>query len=308
MRKYLYFIFLLAGFSVSTSYGQDLIVTNVGDSIACKIVRETPTIVQFTYAKYNQNLVREFGKDRVSSIVMGFYDQIKNAAPAVQESTNTPIVNTSVVKTLVAEPETKNTANLDSTQWPRWQFGVNGGYGYRLFRARKEATPYELKYIDKIKTGFSFGTDLFYFPWKSVGFGVKYNMYRSKAERDIRTADDITLQFLGASVAHRKIFTNQKTAIISAFWAGYQPYKNVARHLGQSYTMKANTMGWGISVGIDHKITPKLALSLTGNCFMGNIYKFKRDSKGQVENVKLPYDAFEDLARADITLGLKFLK
>ncbi len=305
MRKYLCFILLFIGFSTSISYAQDLIVTNVGDSIVCRIVRETPTVVQFTYAKYNQNLIREFGKDRVSSIVMGFYDKVeKEQVVTVAEE---PMHRVAAVQERASEPVSVSMPRVDSTEWPSWQFGLNGGYGYRLFRADKQATPNELKYIDELKTGYTFGADAFYFPWKSVGFGVKYNAYRSKAERDIRTSDDISIHFIGAAVAHRKIFTNLKTSVVSAFWAGYQPYKNTARHIGQDQVIKAQTMGWGISVGVDHKISSKLALSLTGHCFMGNIYKFDRDVHGATEQVKLPYAQFGDLSRADITLGLKFL-
>ena len=71
--------------------------------------------------------------------------------------------------------------------------------------------------------------------------------------------------------------------------------------------MKAHTMGWGISVGIEQRISNQFALSLTGSGYMGNIYKYKRTAKGRTETVKFSYDEFEDLSRAEITLGLKFL-
>lgn len=311
MRKYFYIILLLSGLAFHNSRAQDLIVTNVGDSISCVIVRETSTVVQFSYAKYNQKMVREFGKDRVSSIVYRFYTERDSlrAIAALQNVSVTPEVIESDTIKQVVEPTAVDVANVqqETSPWGKWQFGVDGGYGYRLFRSRVKATSYEREYTDKMKAGYAMGANAFYFPWKNVGFGIKYKMYRSKAERDIRTRDDVTIQFFGAGVAHRKIFPNDKTSILSAFWAGYQPYKNVARHMGQDYTMKAHTMGWGLSVGIEQRISPQFALSLTGSGFMGNIYKYNKHHKGRTETVKFSYDEFEDLSRAEITLGLKFL-
>jgi hypothetical protein len=306
MRKYLYIIVLLSSFVFHNSNAQDLIVTNVGDSISCLIVRETNTVVQFSYAKYNQKIIREFGKDRVSSIVYRFYAE-RDSLRAISASGVIPIVQ-DTIRQIVRESSSELPAiEQETSPWGKWQFGLNGGYAYRLFRSRVRATSYEREYTDKMKAGYSFGADAFYFPWKNIGFGVKYNFYKSKAERDIRTSDNITIQFFGAAVAHRKIFPNDKTSILSAFWAGYQPYKNVARHIGQDYTMKANTMGWGLSVGIEQRISPQFALSLTGSGYMGSIYKYKKNSKGRTETVKFSYDEFEDLSRAEITLGLKFL-
>ena len=305
MRKYLHIIVLFAGFALQNSFAQDLIVTNVGDSISCQIVSQNTTVVKVSYTKYNQRIVREFGKDRVNSIVPGFYTQ-RDSLNAIVKLKDT--VATDISSQLQEEKSDSLPVLAQETSlWGKWQFGLSGGYGYRLYRSRVKATAYERAYTDKIKAGFAMGANAFYFPWKNVGFGIKYNIYRSKSERDIRTRDDVTIQFFGAGVAHRKIFPNDKSSILSAFWAGYQPYKNVARHIGQDYTMKAHTMGWGLSVGIEQRISPQFALSLTGSGFMGNIYKYNKHYKGRTETVKFSYDEFEDLSRAEITLGLKFL-
>jgi hypothetical protein len=311
MRKYFYLTVFLTGFLLHNSYAQDLIVTNVGDSISCLIVRETSSTVQFSYSKYNQKIVREFGKDRISSIVYRFYTE-RDSLFAIAALKNQPIMPDTIESDTLQMVTEKVVAEVvgveqDNSFWERWQFGFNAGYSQRLFRSQVNATPYEREYADRMKKGYSFGVNAFYFPWKSVGFGIKYNMFRNKAERDIRTHDDVTIQFLGVSVAHRKMFINNKTMLLSALWVGYQPYKNLARHIGQDYVMKAKTMGWGVSVGIEQRITSNLALSLTGSGYLGNIYKYTREYKGLTETVRFTYDRFEDLSRAEITLGLKFL-
>ena len=310
MKKYFSFAFLLVCFICNKSFAQDLIVTNAGDSLACKIVLQTKEYVHFSYNKYNHNTVRVLTMDRIKTVIPGFYTS-RDALNMVQSIQS----NNSIADSLVVFKSKSDTAIItekteDSVRitLPKWRFGINGGYAYRLFRPQIKSTPYELKYINELKSGYSFGADAFYFPWEKVGLGLKYDVYKSKGERDIRTKNDISIQFIGASVAHRMLFQNKKTSVISAFWAGYQPYRNVTRFVGQDYALKANTMGWGVSVGVEHSLGKKLALTAGASCFMGSIYKFKKETNGKTEMINLSKDTFEDLSRAEFTIGLKFLK
>lgn len=216
-----------------------------------------------------------------------------------QYKTTNVIADTSIITNVAdrVEPETST-----------WQFSINGGYAYRLFKPRIKSTPYEKEYIDNLKSGYSLGADLFYFPWKKVGFGLKYDRFNSKGKRDIRTKDDITIEFMGASVAHRLMFQNNRTSVLTAFWLGYQPYRNEFMFIGQNYKSYARTMGWGVSVSLDHRITQKLALSFSASCFMGSFYKYEQELKGSTRTIHLARDRFEDLSRAEFTVGLKFVK
>ena len=317
MRK-LFFVFLFICFVCKDSYAQDLIVTKVGDSLACRIIKQTEEYVHFSYTKYNYNSVRQLMMSRVQSIIPGFYhkrDSLRAAGKHVLVD-SLPIQSDTLI--FAEQPGAKVTATDTSITLivgdvvpaviSKWQFGINAGYAYRLFKPRIKATPYQLKYIDEIKSGYSFGFDVYYFHWKHVGVGFKYDIYKSRGVRDFRTKDDITIQFLGLSVAHRAFLLNDRTSLISAFWLGYQPYRNKAMFVGQNYTLNANTMGWGVSVGVDQKISPKLAIGLTGSCFISSAYKVSKQFKGVTETINLPTGIFEDLSRVELTLGLKFVK
>ena len=307
MRKIFSIVSFFVCFVCFKSYSQDLIVTNVGDSIACKIIEQTKHYIHFSYSNNNYSVVKKLRSSHVRNFVLGYYAKPNSLTKKQTDASKSTYQNKSTDKIA----DTSITITADDGIKPKlskWQFGINGGYAYRLFKPRIKSTSYELKYIDELKSGYSYGAELYYFHWKKVGFGLKYDVYKSKAERDIRTKDNITIQFLGPSVVHRKVFPNQKTSILSAFWLGYQPYRNVARYIGQDYVLKGRTMGWGVSVAIDHKITEKLALNFGASCFMGSIYKYKKEIKGRTEMVDLSKDNFEDLSRAEFTIGLKFLK
>jgi hypothetical protein len=304
MRKYFYLSVLLFCLICNRSYSQDLIVTNVGDSIACKIVRLEEKSVYYSYIKYNLSEIREISRDRVRSVIPGFYtqrDSSKSAAVMVRKDT---LLQAFQAPSLSTVQRTEDSLYLKPSPW---RFGINGGYAYRLFKPQISSTDYEMQYINDLKPGYSFGADLFYFPWEKVGLGLKYNVYKSKGTRDIRTKDDITIQFAGISAAHRQAFENKKASVLTAFWVGYQPYHNVKRAIGQDFVLRAATMGWGGSVGIDQKIGKNIALNISGSCFIGNVYKFRKEYRGQEEVVNLQRENFEDLSRAEITVGLKFL-
>lgn len=289
-----------------------MIVTNVGDSIACKVIEQTKEFVQFSYNRYNHDIIKKLRSDHVKSVTLNFYVRM--------DSLSKPIANTTSADTLIQIKQEENqivdsdtniritAGDLIEPELSKWQFSVNGGYAYRLFKPQIRSTPYERDYIDKLKSGYSLNADVFYFPWKKIGFGLKYDRFQSKGERDIRTKDDITIQFIGASVAHKLVFQNERTSVITAFWMGYQPYKNKFMFVGQDYTSKAQTMGWGVSVGLDYKITRNLALNFAASCFMGTIYKYEQELKGSSRTIHLARNRFEDLSRAAFTVGLKFLK
>jgi hypothetical protein len=304
MRIY-FCVMILAILSRQSIFAQDLIVTNVGDSISCAIKKETLKEVHFSYTRYNQHIFTKLGKDRVSAIVRGFYN-----TKGALNSSGTGVLSTGSTITLNQSALPANTGVIpkDSVRGAKWQTAISGGYGYRLFRSAVSATDYEKLYDQKRKPGISAGANAFYFPWKNVGFGVRYDFFNNRAERDIRTRDNVTIQFLGIGVAHRKAILSGSTSILSSFLLGYQPYKNTARYVGQDYVLKANTMGWALSVGVDQRIGKNIALGLAGNLLMGNVFKFHKSYKGRTETVNLSHHELEDLSRASLTLSLKFLQ
>lgn len=304
MRVYFCVVFLVLILSGRKGTAQDLIVTNVGDSISCHIRKETRTEVHFSYTRYNQEIFHKFGKDRVSAIVYGFYV----SRDSLQVSRKNTVASGKEDRPEPGNLTINQTTRKDTLAWIKWQTGVHVGYTRRLFRSALSATDYERLYDQKLKPGISAGADVFYFPWKSVGLGMRYDLYSNRAERDIRTHDHVTIQFLGLGVAHRKMFPNQSTAILTSFMVGYQPYRNRTRYIGQDYKLSANTMGWAVSVGIDHRIAKKLAVGLTGNCMLGNVFKFNKTYKGRTEVVNLSHHELEDLSRASITLALRFVQ
>ncbi|WP_143016853.1 outer membrane beta-barrel protein [Dyadobacter soli] len=195
----------------------------------------------------------------------------------------------------------------DQPDFARWSFGLNGGYAYRLFRAGRITSHDEQEYIKDLKSGIAFGGEVAYFPWKHVGFGVRYEMYKGKANLDSAQSEKVTIQHLSGALIHRSFLKNGKTAVLTSLLLGYQPYENKSTVGAQQFTFSGKTMNWGVSVGIEQPISPKLALNLTGTAMMGAIYRLQRKTAFSTETLHLSKDDSVDLSRFSVTLGIRFM-
>ncbi|MGG7663123.1 hypothetical protein [Dyadobacter sp. BHUBP1] len=190
---------------------------------------------------------------------------------------------------------------------PRWSIGLNGGYAYRLYRVGRVNSHDEQEYIKDLKSGIAFGGDIAYFPWKHVGFGLRYEMYKAKANLDSLQSEKVMIQHLSGALIHRSFLKNGKTAILTSLLLGYQPYENKSAVGVQQFTFLGKTMNWGVSVGIEQPISPKFALNITGTAMMGAIYRLQRKTEFSTETLHLSKDDSVDLSRFSLTLGFRFL-
>lgn len=197
--------------------------------------------------------------------------------------------------------------NVDTPGLPKWTFGLNGGYAYRLFRAGRVTSHDEQAYLKDLKSGISFGGDVAFFPWKHVGFGLRYEMYKARATMDSSQSEKVTIQHLSGALIHRSVLKNGRTAVLTSLLLGYQPYENKSTVGAQQLTFSGKTMNWGVSVGIEQPISPKFALNLTGTAMMGAIYRLQRKTDINTETLHLSKDDSVDLSRFSLTLGFRFL-
>lgn len=188
----------------------------------------------------------------------------------------------------------------------KWAFGLSGGYSYRLpNKGARTSAPYS-KYLRNLKSGYSLGADLHRFFWKQTGLGLKYNIFKTQGDFDNKNGDDITIQFIGPSAVYQYPLKNNTTSVLAGFAMGYQSYANKGKANGKEFTNKGNAMGWAVSVGLEQKLNNHFALNISGACYLGTSYKFRRKTGGITETVHLSKEKFEDLSRVELTLGLKF--
>lgn len=192
-------------------------------------------------------------------------------------------------------------------QSSKWRVGIQGGFTYSLAQISNRLSADEASYQKGVKTGFSVGGDLGYYFWKNVGVGMKYDLFRSWNHNQ-EQKDNITMQFIGPSVFRKIQMTGKKNALIAGFLLGYQTYSNSRREEIQNFKLRGNSLGWGVDLSLDHKLSTNYALGFGATCFLGAVYKFKKESRAGVETIQLTNDKYENLSRVELTLALRFLK
>ena len=188
----------------------------------------------------------------------------------------------------------------------KWKFGINGGYGQRVFRSGRISTAERERYIKDFKSGIAYGGEVAYFPWRKVGFGVKYDRYQSKASQENELTEDVAIQFLGGEIIHKAVMKNPRNAVLTSLLLGYQPYRNHTQAGDDQFTFNGKTMGWGVSVGFEHRFSQKFALNLTGSAMMGAVYRLRRKTDYNTETLHLSKDDSVDLSRFSFSVGFSF--
>ena len=135
----------------NTIYSQDLIVTNDGDSINCKITKVKTDNIYFTFKHKDEIRSTLLPKSSVKTHQFQYYQ--------------------------TSEVPKEKVVGYENYQ--HFRLAVNGGYSYQTAKVA-ENVPSDFKdYIKELKSGYHFGGDLTYYFTEPLGFGIKYYLFKS---------------------------------------------------------------------------------------------------------------------------------
>lgn len=273
---------------------QDLIVTEKGDSLNCKITRIKSDYIHFTF-KYENEI-------RHTLLHVG---QIKFYKEGFFAKAEVPVDKVKKV----------------SGNYQKLRFGVYGGWSYITAKVNPKVPSAFQQYTKELKSGYHLGWDFSYFISESIGFGIQYSMFRTSNELDnifvtnketgkTRTGklkDDITIHYFGPAVCTRLSSANKKRHFISDFSLGYLSYKNKAV-LIDSFTLTGGTLGLILDLGVDFSLDKNLSLGIFLAYKIGTLNQVNRDDGIQSKTIKLDKDDLESLSRIDLSVGLRWNK
>lgn len=286
MKKILFLILAVALSGVA--FSQDLIVTNSGDSINCKITQIKSGDIYFKFMRDGKVDDTILPTDGVRDYQFNFYES--------------PVL-----------PEKEISFAHD---YSRVRIALNIGLSQRIAKIPDDL-PEELKeYTRKLKSGYTFGADFHYYLTENVGVGGK--VYSSKYSNKVSIkatdesgnikigdmSDKINILFAGPSVSYR-LFNKKKTnAFIYNFAVGYLGYKNNVTFFDK-FKVTGGTVGLAIDFGYDFRLGSNKAIGLQLSMVQGVLTKFKREINGKTETIKLEKEKYEGLGRIDFTIGYR---
>jgi hypothetical protein len=289
MFKYAVVITSVVLFSISVQ-AQDLIITNDGDSLNCKITKIRTDNIYFTF----------FHKGEIRSTLL----------PVGQVQFHQyNYYHTSEV------PADKVVGGV----FPHFRGAINGGWSNRVAKLPDNIPSDFEQYMKDLKSGYHFGLDLSYYLSEQLGLGIKFYNYRSKNEINNiyltlpngtaqfgKMSDDISINFIGPFVSTRLFDANKKNSFLFSLGMGYMGYTDKAV-LISDFKIKGSTVGlcWDIGYEIGSSNFP---IGVQISYMIGTLTQFDLSHGAYTETVKLEKENYESLSRIDLSVGLRLNK
>lgn len=289
------FLFSISLFSIVLNLqAQDLIVTNDGDSINCKITKTTKDYVHFVF-KYN--------------------DEIRNTLLPVDQIT---------ARQKDYFPESELPANYKNKDtFPHFRFAVDGGWQYRTAKLASGMDAEWQEHYKKLRSGFHYDIQTAYFFTEMMGvelmfsqqlFGHKFGNVTLTDENGSyigsgRLKEKLAFNYYGANYLLRLFDSQKKNCWIFAIGLGYMGYTD--RSLFDSVeTLKitASTLGSNMSIGYDVGLSNDLALGFKVSLIGGSFRNYKQTVSGITTNETMPDTTSEGLGTIQLSVGLRFNK
>lgn len=292
-------IFLLRGtlftvlltFCSIYSFSQDLIITYKNDSVFCKIVEKKSDYIKF---KTDTSENSSTSKINMQYVKKYYYNESQNN-------------------------EYLKKINDDYNYKPfPFHLSFDIGYSYRLSKP-PVSTDIELNnYYKDIKSGMGFCIDLSFCQNNSIGGGIKYSIHNSQANLSNMTvamedgstltgpaSDDITIQSFGPYITSRNSLKNINGSYFLNFGGNVYIYKNKAWFINP-FLLEGNAYGVVLEGGIDFNISQSAAIGFKLSMYTGVMKSFVFTANNYTETISLDKKDYDNLARIDLTVGIRF--
>jgi len=286
--KEIIILFLLA-LTVNV-FSQDLILTNDGDSIDCRITKETKEYIYFTFKH----------KDGVRKTLIANSDVIYHQTDYFQRSE-------------VTDEELKT-----KVSYQHFRIALNGGYSYRTAKLADNIPNNFRDYTKELKSGYHLAGDITYYFSEPLGVGVKVNNFNSSNRAEVsisestgyvsgEISDNINILFVGPSFNTRLFDRNKRNAFLMSLAIGYLDYSNEARMI-TPMKIKGSTVGMVFDLGYDICLSDNYSLGFQISLLSGTLTKYELSEGMSITTIKLEEEEYESLGRIDFSIGIRFHK
>ncbi len=270
---------------VGNCFSQDLIVTNQGDSIDCKITKVSDSYLHFTvYDGTGIVLMRS----RLPLSEISFYHQ---SEATVEEEVTAP------------EPTVMDRFVLDEYEPPTFRLSATTGFTYQ-FGGYNGAPD---SYRNQLQTLWNIGGELNYFFSETIGAGAKYTYAFTKANEDFDTPNGVVelrdelvkFNFIGASIIYRNLLLDDQTVHFTLS-GGLVNYRTDLLLDGEQVFEEGDTFGVAFGVNYDYRLTEFLGVGVGLEFLVAQFPEL--NFNGTVGRADF------NVSRVDLTAGLRFYK
>jgi len=293
-------------FCANISVAQDRLITTMGDTVFCKIVRVDGQYLVFTMDNEPRT------ERKIAFALVDGYDRNFVKQP-VQEA------QTQAAPKPQSTFATKPSRSISGRNKKRgFMLGIAVGYSHRLAKV-PDGLPAELeKYIRKLKSSFALKLDAAYFFGRFFGLGANYSMaYTGNRLSNVimqdqtgqlrygDIADRISMHFVGLHLTSRFGPKSGNGYFLPGVTVGYTAYQNKATVI-DDFTLTSGTFSLSINLAADFRIGTKTYLGMGVDYITGilNYYKYKDATSSGT--ITMRGDARDNLSRLEFSMGLRY--
>ena len=267
---------------------QDLIVTRTDDSLNCKITDIKPDYIFFTLMSNREIKKSVLPMGDVKIYQRNFY--YKSGLPIEY---------------------------LAAREYPKFRIAIRGGYSYLFAKIPPNLEDNAVDYFKSLKSGFHFGADVNYFFNKTFGIGLKFSLFKTKANGQnilfddgqggsfrVNISDDRTDFLVGPSFIVRVLAPVTKNAFIAGATMGYFSYNDNVLIGNIPAIVKGSTLGMVLDLGYDLRLSDDFSLLFAMSVTLGGLTVATING----QTIELPEGEVESMSRIDLSIGFSFNK
>jgi len=273
---------------------QDLIVTNSGDSINCKITKTTKEHIYFTFKHETEIMNTLLPVNQISTQQKNYFS----------------------VSELPANYTFKDI-------FPRFRVAIDAGWQYRTAKLADGMDAALQGHYKKMKSGFHYDLQAAYFFVESMGIEAIFSQqffgnnagYGSLTNNEGNLigsgefSEKMSFNYVGANYLFRLFDSKKKNNWLFSAGFGYMGYNdrlffdNVER-----LKITAGTLGSYMAIGYDIGISENFGIGFKLSLLGGTFSNYKQTRNGITTNETMPEKTFEGLGTAKLSVGLRFNK
>lgn len=274
-----------------TAKAQDLVLTNTGDSINCKITKVEYNNVYFTFKRNNEIKSTLISNSELKEYKYKYY-------------------STSLL------PANKI---FNNQKYSHWRYGFNIAYGYQTAKSNPNQNQLERDYSDGLRSGYSFSADVTYFIKENLGIGLKYNRFNTSNSLNNVTftplnagptkfgtlSDEVKIDFIAPYFSVRQISNNEKNALLMGIALGYIGYNNNYLR-ADKFTDTSSSFGMMLDLGYDVGLSKSTALAFQLSYLASTLSYMDVNDGSKTVRQTFDKNSLIGLGRVDVSIGLKF--
>ena len=294
MKKIFSFSISMLVIIISNLQAQDLIVTNSGDSINCKITKTTKEYTYFTFKHETE---------------------IRNTLLPVSQITT---------QKKYYFPVSEIPANYTLKDiFPHFRVAIDGGWQHRTAKLANSTDAALQEHGRKMLSGFHYDLQAAYFFSKNTGIEAMFSQqffgnnpgYGSLTDKEGNLIvagefkEKISFNYIGANYLLRLFDSKGKNNWLFSIGLGYMGYNdrlfydNVER-----LKLSAGTLGSNIAIGYDIGVSENFGIGFKLSLLGGTFSSYKQTFNGITTNETMPEKTFEGLGTVKLSVGLRFNK